>query len=724
MAQEIADSKLIDTWGSSGAKIEPDISKIIEGWQLGEQPPHEYMNWLQNTFGSKLNHILKNGVASWNNETEYLAGASVQHNGNVWICQEINVNSEPTELNNKWGKIPSIENLALTVDTIDDFPSSASTGDTCIVKDLDRGGIFIYDSTKVSEDNGGTNFNGWIRQYSGAVNVKWFGAKGDGVTSASLSINSSLAAVYAAGGGTVLVPAGNYRLTSILKIGGNTTLKCDTCVRFLKDHDATFINNGLGFDTLSVIPAYGGHGNIVIDGGTWEGFAFGRFDGYTGLALGYGKNIVVKNIILKDSIGPGHAVDMSCCDDVLFENCKFLGYAADASDPSTQDCIQLDHNVEGSFPYFGVPVFKQNRNITVRGCTFGPNPDNADVRFGSHYIGVGAHGSVHNEWHYNITIEDCIFEGSRFAAIRPWKISNLKVLNCDFRGGDRGIHITGTSANSVSSQDADRVQSGEAQSSYDITIHGNRFSGFPDAAIFSSEISFGTDTSIRHENIIVTDNVFSANTGENIRLRSVRGLTVSGNISEQGGDFIHVRNASELVNITDNTIRSAQTTAASACVFLDGATDVSVCDNKFYRSRKRSILVAGGAGILIANNHIREHGTSGPIDAIAISVEQGADDGLVTGNLIRDVANGSSVAIFASSSTSNIDIIDNIVINANKPAYGQSVGGVVSCTLKTAVAATPEGAIGAQPGSVCRNQSDGRLYVKQSGTGTTGWVAK
>jgi len=111
MAQEIADSKLIDTWASSGLIVEPDVSKIIEGWQLGEQPPHEYMNWLQNTFGSKLNHILKNGVASWNNTTQYLAGATVQHNGNVWLCKATNTNSEPTDVNANWKRIITVESL-------------------------------------------------------------------------------------------------------------------------------------------------------------------------------------------------------------------------------------------------------------------------------------------------------------------------------------------------------------------------------------------------------------------------------------------------------------------------------------------------------------------------------------------------------------------------------------------------------------------------------------
>ena len=119
MAQEIADSTLLDTWGSGGNIVEPDISKIIEGWQFGEQPPHEYMNWLQNTFGSKLNHILKNGVASWNNTTQYLAGATVQHNGNVWLCKATNSNSAPTDSNNNWSKSTSglTQNITVNVGT-------------------------------------------------------------------------------------------------------------------------------------------------------------------------------------------------------------------------------------------------------------------------------------------------------------------------------------------------------------------------------------------------------------------------------------------------------------------------------------------------------------------------------------------------------------------------------------------------------------------------------
>ena len=51
------------------------------------------------------------------------------------------------------------------------------------------GGTFYWDSTSTEADNGGTIIQAtsittgrWKRVYSGAVNAKWFGAKGDGVT--------------------------------------------------------------------------------------------------------------------------------------------------------------------------------------------------------------------------------------------------------------------------------------------------------------------------------------------------------------------------------------------------------------------------------------------------------------------------------------------------------------------------------------------------------------
>lgn len=85
------------------------------------------------------------------------------------------------------------QDIAVAVDTIDDFPTTANDGDIVIVRDLNRGGTFIYDSSEVANDNRGTNFNGWIRQYSGAVNLKWFDTLYEALTFASTNVLKSFA---------------------------------------------------------------------------------------------------------------------------------------------------------------------------------------------------------------------------------------------------------------------------------------------------------------------------------------------------------------------------------------------------------------------------------------------------------------------------------------------------------------------------------------------------
>jgi microcystin-dependent protein len=96
MAQEIGNSGLLDTWASDGLKVTPTNEKIDQGWLEGEQPPHEYMNWLQNGFGQKLNHILLNGIPEWNATTAYLANQSVtKRAGVIYIAINNNTNSQP-----------------------------------------------------------------------------------------------------------------------------------------------------------------------------------------------------------------------------------------------------------------------------------------------------------------------------------------------------------------------------------------------------------------------------------------------------------------------------------------------------------------------------------------------------------------------------------------------------------------------------------------------------
>ena len=105
-------------------------------------------------------------------------------------------------------ELPSVTH---TVDTVDDFGTVPNGIDTVIVKDLNRGGTFIYDATESAVNNGGTVFDGWVRQYSGAVNVKWFGAKGDGTTEDTLAIENALNTKK-----SIYAPEGTYIVTRTL----------------------------------------------------------------------------------------------------------------------------------------------------------------------------------------------------------------------------------------------------------------------------------------------------------------------------------------------------------------------------------------------------------------------------------------------------------------------------------------------------------------------------
>lgn len=94
------------------------------------------------------------------------------------------LNSEGTTLTVSNSDLLLQDKDVIYLDTVEQLTNaSGSNGDVAHVSDLDRGGVFIYDST--STDNQGTVFGSWVRQYEGAVNIKWFGAEENAILSGS-----------------------------------------------------------------------------------------------------------------------------------------------------------------------------------------------------------------------------------------------------------------------------------------------------------------------------------------------------------------------------------------------------------------------------------------------------------------------------------------------------------------------------------------------------------
>jgi len=102
------------------------------------------------------------------------------------------------------------------------------------------GGVWYWDSTSTATVNIGTvvkptatvGAGRWIRTYdAGAVNVRWFGAKGDGATDDTDAFQGAFDYVDSQGGGAVYMPPGVYRKGDAAESGwtmySNTTLKGD-----------------------------------------------------------------------------------------------------------------------------------------------------------------------------------------------------------------------------------------------------------------------------------------------------------------------------------------------------------------------------------------------------------------------------------------------------------------------------------------------------------------
>lgn len=99
MAKEIGTSDLLETWGSDGVIVEPSDAKKANGWDLGEQPPHEYANYVLNILGQAINHIFKNGIPLWNATTPYVENNIVQQGGVIYRARQASTNSEPPNIN-------------------------------------------------------------------------------------------------------------------------------------------------------------------------------------------------------------------------------------------------------------------------------------------------------------------------------------------------------------------------------------------------------------------------------------------------------------------------------------------------------------------------------------------------------------------------------------------------------------------------------------------------
>jgi len=266
--------------------------------------------------------------------------------------------------------------------------------------------------------------------------VREFGAKGDGRTLDTATLQKALDECGRAGGGIVQLPPGDYysqpltiRTRTTLMIQAGATLRASTNYadylstpgdwRKMSSRDFVPFLSGKDLEDVTL----GGAGTIEGSGAVWWAeaeLARQRQSGYTLprpnlIVLTRVKNLVVRDLTLQNA--PKFHLVPTECDDVLITNVTILAPErapnTDAIDPSI------------------------SRRVTITKCVIDVGDDNVAIKSGRRLDGREFACE-------DLTITDCTFKhghGMSIGSETVGGVRNVLVRNCTFENTVNGIRI-------------------------------------------------------------------------------------------------------------------------------------------------------------------------------------------------------------------------------------------------------------------------------------------
>jgi len=289
------------------------------------------------------------------------------------------------------------------------------------------GGTFYWDATSTEADDGGitilpTGYAGtgrWKRIVNDCVYVKWFGAKGDGVTDDSNAIYRSFIYIATAQG-TLFFNNGNYLLASKIDISNIVLNNC-----FIKGNiNKTIISGNFGYSLIR----FGSMVDVVIDGiafsNSYNNSSQIYLDAMVSSHYSVIQNTTFKNCFFSNASSNIDALGIYLYDDthlsgdqyvdgLYIENCEFKNIGR-------LGCTLMNRKYFNTDP-FAKDLFKNVKFINNRGINLGlqnsygfllsldANGKNAEIDHNYVYNALGI-GIENTSWD-NVTISNNKFSG-------------------------------------------------------------------------------------------------------------------------------------------------------------------------------------------------------------------------------------------------------------------------------------------------------------------------
>lgn len=460
------------------------------------------------------------------------------------------------------------------------------------------------------------------------VNVKDFGAVGDGTTNDEVAVRTALESIRDAGGGKLIFPRGTYFINSAVQVFSNTVIE---------GNGATFIKKvGQGSTMIFAIlggPGYGvGGKNITFRDLNFKGdFTTGRQIGLVG--ANHADNILVENCVFDEAHKQGHILDLQGCRYVTVRDCIFYGQDVVNSVDVTKECIQADNSTylgtsaqEDRSAYDGLPC----KYITLESCKFLPKEVAgvaypAPIPFGSHWALEKPHENL--SFINNTVIDSGISTetGSYRGILHFAHAKNIKVTGNHFESTStdfspsifRNIPLTWT----INPEEAGTATESTKQLNpplqcSNIIISGNTFKGFTNSSQTMLDID-GAYTSSRVEYVNISNNIFIDNVGESsqgglcVECYDINYLTVSNNISNNSRDIAAFGRASYVTVVGNSLMQDSKT--GSGGILVGGVTkNVQVSSNNI-KSKSYGIQIANSAESVNVSSNFIENETNASI---------------------------------------------------------------------------------------------------------------